>query len=128
MQMQFLVIFLIFLLFLNDVGAQVTRKGYISHRRVGKPRSRKNSSSVVVPRPKGPCYARTPVLAQPNTVIDKLVTWNRGRYRDILNQNGRVTNQYKGGIYVERIGSNSQVHYSPVYKLPEITPRSRNEF
>ncbi|CAG8809644.1 25086_t:CDS:1, partial [Dentiscutata erythropus] len=103
-----------------------TRKRRILHKRVGRPRSRKNSPRVVVPRPKGPRYARTSVSAQPNTVIDKLVTWNRDR--DILNRNGRVTNQYKGEIYVKRIGSNGQVRYSPVHKLPKITPRFRNEF
>ncbi|CAG8856167.1 21899_t:CDS:1, partial [Gigaspora margarita] len=50
-----------------------------------------------------PRYAKTPEYPLPDSTIDKLVTWRAGKYRDILNRNGKVTNQYKGGIYVEII-------------------------
>ncbi|CAG8824459.1 6428_t:CDS:1, partial [Dentiscutata erythropus] len=100
------------------VYRQVTNRNR-KRQHVRRPRSRRNSSRVVVPRPKGPHYAKTPVIALPDTTINKLVTWERGRYKDILNRNGQVTNRYKGSIYIEKIRSNSQVHYSPVHKLPE---------
>ena len=87
-----------------------------------RPRRNKNPTTVVVPRLKGPRYAKTPEYPLPDSTIDKLVTWHAGKYRDILNHNGKVTNQYKGGIYVEII-RNGQVRYSPVHKLIEATPR-----
>ncbi|CAG8483040.1 9518_t:CDS:2 [Racocetra fulgida] len=62
-------------------------------------------------------YTKIPVQPPPDSVIDKLVTWRAGKYRDVLNKNGKVTNQYKGGLYVEKIGRNGQVRYSPVHKL-----------
>ena len=89
-----------------------------------RPRRNKNPTTVVVPRLKGPRYAKTPITALPNTVIDRSVTWKNEKYRDILNHNEKVTNQYKGGIYIERI-RNGLVRYSPVYKLIEVTPRPR---
>ncbi|CAG8838829.1 9238_t:CDS:2, partial [Racocetra persica] len=51
--------------------------------------------SLVVPRPKGPCFAKTPVQILPDTVIDQIVTWRAEKYQDVLNKNGKVTNQYK---------------------------------
>ncbi|CAG8608483.1 8046_t:CDS:2 [Dentiscutata erythropus] len=74
---------------------QVTNKNR-KRQRVRRPRSRKNSPRVVVPKPKGPRYAKTSVIALPDTTINK----------------------YKGSIYIEKIGSNGQVRYSP-----EVTPR-----
>ncbi|CAG8716791.1 30236_t:CDS:2, partial [Racocetra persica] len=80
-------------------------------KRVGRPRIRRNNPVIIPPRPKGSCYAKTPVLALPDSVIDKLITWRAGKYRDILNKNRKVTNQYKGGLYVERIERNGQKVY-----------------
>jgi hypothetical protein len=124
-----LIIYLIFIT--SDSCAARTRRrvGKIKQpKRVERPRIRRNNNPrVVVPIPKGPRYAKIPVQALPDSVIDKLVTWRAGKYRDVLNKNGKVTNQYKGGLYVERIGSDGRVRYSPVHKLIEIlpTPRSR---
>ncbi|CAG8815530.1 29969_t:CDS:1, partial [Gigaspora margarita] len=87
-----------------------------------RPRRNKNPTTVVVPRLKGPRYAKTPVYPLPDSTIDKLVIWHASKYRDILNCNGKVTNQYKGGIYIEII-RNGQVRYSPVHKLIEAIPR-----
>ncbi|CAG8852374.1 5477_t:CDS:2, partial [Gigaspora margarita] len=73
--------------------------------RIKQSRSRRNRNPtiVVVPRLKKPCYAKTSVYPLPDSTIDKLFTWHASKYHDILNCNGKVTNQYKGGIYVEII-------------------------
>ncbi|CAG8749413.1 25898_t:CDS:2, partial [Racocetra persica] len=69
-------------------------------KRVRRPKIRRNSPRVVVPKPKGSRYAQITVLALSNTTIDKL------------------------GLYVEKI-RNGQVQYSPIHKLIEILPTSR---
>ncbi|KAF0524911.1 hypothetical protein F8M41_014863 [Gigaspora margarita] len=68
-----------------------------------RPRRDKNPTIVVALRLKGPRYAKIPVYPLPDSTIDKLVTWHAGKYCDILNRNGKVTNQYKGDIYVKII-------------------------
>ncbi|CAG8805336.1 4170_t:CDS:1, partial [Dentiscutata erythropus] len=51
------------------VYGQVTNRNR-KRQHVRRPRSRRNSPRVVVPRPKGPCYAKTPVIALPDTTIN----------------------------------------------------------
>ncbi|KAF0388280.1 hypothetical protein F8M41_011069 [Gigaspora margarita] len=129
MQLQFfksfIIILIICLIFETSyLSTQQIKKRKSS--RIKQPRSRprrnRNPTMVVVPRIKRPCYTKTPVYPLPDSAIDKLVIWHAGKYCDILNHNSKVTNQYKGGIYVEII-QNGQVSYSPVHKLIEATPR-----
>ena len=122
------ILLIICLVFINEsYTQQVTRKKCCYVGNIKQPRgskSKKNSPRVDVPKPKGPRYAKTPITALPDTIIDRLVTWKNRKYRDILNHNRKVTNQYKGGIYIERI-RNGLVRYSPVHKLIEATLRPR---
>jgi len=58
------------------------------------------------------------LLVLVSTVLSQrpLVTRNKkGDYVPILNQNGRITNRYPGGIFVKR-GNN---RYAPVHKITE---------
>ncbi|CAG8837741.1 20560_t:CDS:1, partial [Racocetra persica] len=112
----------------NSCAARPKRRiGRIKQpKRVRRPRIRKNNLVIIPPRPKGLYYAKIPVLALSDSMIDKLITWRAKKYRDILNKNGKVTNQYKEDLYIKRIGRNDQVQYSLVHKLIEIRPIPRS--
>jgi hypothetical protein len=53
--------------------------------------------------------------------IDKLVTYDvkKERFVDILNNNGKVTKRYSGGIWIEHINRDGTVRYRPIHKLPQ---------
>jgi hypothetical protein len=58
----------------------------------------------------------SPVNPLPDSILDRLVTFEKGKYKIILNRDGKTTKQYKGGIYIEKI-RNGKATYSPVHKV-----------
>ncbi|KAF0428744.1 hypothetical protein F8M41_005825 [Gigaspora margarita] len=98
MQLQFfkllIIILIICLIFETSYLSAQQRVKRRRSSRIKQPRSRRNRNptTVVVPRLKELHYAKTPVYPLPDSIIDKLVTWHAGKYHDILNHNGKVTN------------------------------------
>ncbi|CAG8832400.1 8907_t:CDS:1, partial [Cetraspora pellucida] len=58
----------------------------------------------------------------PGMILDMLVTWDpiQKKYIPILNRNGKITNQYKNGIYIQHLyGRHFRPRYEPVHKVGE---------
>ncbi|CAG8853912.1 13106_t:CDS:1, partial [Gigaspora margarita] len=66
---------------------------------------------------------------KPSSTLSKLVTWDYKvqKYKLILNKNGKMTNQYHSGIFVEKLSRRpgSAPRYIPVHKAKEPDPGRR---
>jgi hypothetical protein len=100
---KFFVIFLIISLLIIPNTTQAAK------RRRGRPKKITRTTTIIK-------KITSPTRPIPDSILDKLVTWERGKYRDILNRNGIPTKQYKGGIYIEKIRY-GKATYSPVHKV-----------
>ncbi|CAG8854301.1 5352_t:CDS:1, partial [Gigaspora margarita] len=68
---------------------------------------------------------------EPYSTLSKLVIWDykAQKYKLILNKNGKMTNQYCGRIFVEKLSRRpgSAPRYISVYKTKGPNPSSRRQ-